>query len=190
MASNQALAMDPKTVFKLSQLCPDVAQRWKDAAFELQKNGLFIRVTDGYRTFADQWAEWGKGRLKDKNGEWVICDRRKVVTYAKPGFSLHNYGLALDSCFHGDDPYWEKLWKSGPEGKAESSKRWKALGDAVKAQGMVWGGDWFGIKHDQPHAEMTYGLSIHSIQMAYEELGLKGLWDKCKNALLCGAELV
>lgn len=176
---------DPRTDFKLTKVCPDVGERWKAARKAIwEKVGRQIRVTDGMRSFAEQWAIFGKGRLKEKDGTWLICDKKLVVTHAMPGQSFHQFGLAIDSCFMGDDPYLAKLHRP------ETDMLWNLYGEAVKAQGMMWGGDWKQPKTDRPHCEIDYGLSIHTIQMVYEDHGLKAVWEKCKNTLLCGGEMV
>lgn len=178
------MIFDPSTEMKLTAVCPDVALRWKNVRDEMWTlYQLQIKVTEGLRTFSQQWDDWGKGRLKDKNtGEWVICDVRKVITYAMPGQSFHQYGLALDSCFMGPDPYLEHIHPD------DSEKFWAEYGRLCRKHGLQWGGDW---KHpDRPHCEMTYGLSIDEIQIIYEDLGIKGVWQKCKQVSQCGTQLV
>ncbi len=172
---------DPKTDWKLMKVCPDVGTRWKAAREEIWNSiGRQIGITDGLRSYADQWALWGKGRLKDKNGTWVVCDKKLIVTYAMPGQSYHQYGLAIDSCFLGNDPYLAKL----PRGEAEIL--WELYGKAVKTQGLEWGGGW--KIPDRPHCQLTYGLSTHMLQMIYEERGLSGIWEKCKSTMMCGGK--
>ncbi len=41
-------------------------------------------------------------------------------------------------------------WGWGPD--AEKNGFWTALGDAAKAQGLVWGGDWTGFR-DVDHVQ-------------------------------------
>lgn len=179
------MILDSRTEFKLSKVCPDVAIRWKEAAkYLLEHFGRQMGVTDGYRSYSEQWSVYSKGRLKDKNGHWIVCDSKLVVTHAMPGQSLHNFGLAIDSCFLGDDPFLDKL------PRAEANALWDVYGKAVKAQGLEWGGDWQGAKNDRPHCQMSYGLSIHTLQMVYEDKGIPGVWEKCKNTLLCGGRMV
>lgn len=174
---------DPKTDWKLMKVCPDVALRWRAARQAMwDQVGKQIRVTDGFRDFAEQWEVWSKGRFKNHQGNWEIRNKKLVVTYAMPGQSLHQYGLAIDSCFMGEDPYLEKLPKS------ESAILWQLYGKSLHAQGLDWGGYW--KIPDRPHCQLMYGLSLHTIQMIYEEHGLGAVWEKCKNALMCGGPLV
>ena len=179
------MIQDARSDFKLSKVFPDLANRWKKARENmLAATGRQIRATSGYRSFTEQWELWGKGRLKEKSGVWVICDEKLVVTHARPGSSLHQFGLAIDSCFDGLDPYLEKL------PRAECNATWDILGKMFTNEGMTWGGKWPGAKMDRPHCQMMYGLSIHTIQIAYENHGINSVWNMCKNAMLCGNESV
>lgn len=179
------MLLDPATEFKLSKVYPDVGERWKRAAYDLwNTQGRQIRVTDGYRDFQTQMAIYMKGRSKDLNGNIVISNPKLIVSHSQGGESFHNFGLALDSCFIGDDPYLEHM------DKEDSDKLWLAFGEAIKKQGMTWGGEWKGSIIDRPHCEMKYGLSIHDFLMIYEGSGLLGVFAKCEQILKCGYELV
>lgn len=57
-----------------------------------------MRVTAGFRSFQEQGNIFAIGRSKPG----------KIVTKAKPGMSKHNYGLAVDVCFRGMDPFLER----------------------------------------------------------------------------------
>ncbi len=183
MEDLKTMMVDRDTEIKLGCICPDFAERWKWVRDQMwQIHGRQIRITEGLRTFAQQWDVWNQGRLKDKDGSWVICDMKKVVTYAKPGESYHQYGLAVDSCFSGGDPYLMKIARS------DAQTLWNQFGLLCGNKGLTWGGS---FKHpDQPHCEITYGLSIHSIQIIYEDKGIKGVWEKCSQLSTCGRELV
>lgn len=123
------------------------------------------------RSIPEQLTLWKKGR--DEEGQ--IIDPHQVVTQAPPGSSIHNYGLAVDSCFHGDDPYWEylKLRDGG-----EYRRRWAAFGKVCESHGLVWGGMFASIT-DLPHAQITYGMSLKDIQTLYKFKGLPAVWTKC-----------
>lgn len=177
------MMIDKSTELKLGSVCPDVAARWLTIRQQMwDTHGRQLKVTEGLRTFAQQWDTWSQGRLKDKDGTWVICDIRKVVSYAKPGESFHQYGLAIDSAFLGEDPYLSKIHES------DCNSLWNQYGFLCVKNGLTWGGS---FKHpDRPHCEITYGLSIHNIQIIYEDRGIKGVWEKCSKLSLCGSELI
>jgi len=131
-----------------------------------------MNITDGIRSLEDQLACYQKGREKTPNG-WVVTDRRKVVTNAKPGLSFHNYGLAWDAAFAGSDPYLETLPKDSRDAL------WQCYGSICKMHGMDWGGNSIdlgnGVK-DLPHAQLTYGLTIAQLMELWEVGGISAVW--------------
>ncbi len=171
---------DRETDARLSEVCPDLAVRWTNVQKEFKSaHGLTLRITEGVRTFAQQWAVWGQGRVKNKSGVWSISDIRKIVTFARPGESYHQYGLALDVAFVGVDPYLQKL------PKLQSDLLWLDYGRLCRNNHLVWGGDWK-KRIDRPHCEISYGLSVHELQSIYELSGFKGVFAKCKQLYECG----
>ncbi len=73
----------------------------------------------------------------------------KIVTRAKPGFSAHNYGLAMDvyPLIHG------KLCTNTAEGDELSDPNWKLYGALAKQCGLEWGGE-FKTFPEGPHVQM------------------------------------
>lgn len=121
----------------------------------------------------DQLALWKTGRDEDGN---VVG---KVVTNARPGSSFHNFGLAVDSCFIGADPYWEKLID-----RDEAERRWSEFCRFVKLHGLESGGDFTLV--DRPHAQCRYGLSLKEAQNLYKLGGLESVWKKCDSLIQGG----
>lgn len=110
-----------------------------------------IRITSTLRTNAEQQEIWELGRSLE-HGLWVVVDKSKVVTKAKPGESAHNFGAAFDICFRGKDPYFEIFEKR----EKKSHPRWLEVGTLGEEIGLVWGGprgarDRFTF--DRPHFE-------------------------------------
>jgi peptidoglycan L-alanyl-D-glutamate endopeptidase CwlK len=105
------------------------------------------------RTFAEQDALYAQGRtrLYDANG-----NRLGVVTKAKGGQSIHNYGLALDIVLIKDNKTasWEDNVDFDRDGKAD----WMEVVNILKANGWEWGGDWRSFK-DKPHFQKTFGYT-------------------------------
>lgn len=135
--------------------------------------GRKLNVVSGLREYEEQLILYAKGRERQPDGSWVLVNRGKVVTNARPGASWHNYGLAFDVAWAGQDPYLTKL------PKAEQDELWAAYGKAVIAHGMVWGGESIlivnGVK-DRPHAELSYGMTIAQAMELYNMGGLKAVW--------------
>lgn len=104
--------------------------------------GHKVHVFEGYRTNQRQNELFAQGRTTKGN----------IITNAKGGESLHNYGVAVDIVF-------------GEEGKPSwaESHPWVMLGNLGKRHGFTWGGDWKEFS-DRPHFEMTLGYSLKDFQ--------------------------
>lgn len=114
------------------------------------------------RTFAEQDALYAQGRtrLYDANG-----NRLGVVTKAKGGQSIHNYGLALDIVLIKDNKTasWEDNVDFDKDGKAD----WMEVVNILKANGWEWGGDWRSFK-DKPHFQKTFGYTWQQLLAKYK----------------------
>lgn len=102
-----------------------------------KKHGFDLRVTSGWRSFQEQDRLYAQGRTT----------AGKIVTNAKGGESLHNYGCAFDLADRkkGYNIDWEKVGKIG------------------ESLGFEWGGRWTGFI-DRPHFQMTLGYSLKHFQ--------------------------
>jgi len=109
--------------------------------------GVKLRVSEAYRSVADQNAYYQKGR--DAQGN--VIDPSKVVTYAKGGQSYHNYGLAFDVVI---------MSKGQPNWATPITPDIAAFG---QQQGFEWGGTWPTPKTDNPHFQMTFGQTWQSL---------------------------
>jgi len=102
------------------------------------------------RTFAEQDTLFAQGRTRlfDSNGR-----RLGIVTKAKGGQSIHNYGLALDIVLILDNKTasWETTVDFDKDGKAD----WMEVVNILKNNGWTWGGDW--KFKDAPHFEKPLG---------------------------------
>ena len=73
---------------------------------------------------------------------------KKIVTWAGPGESPHNYGEAWDAVPMRDGrPVWGTKEK-------EDRVLWYLYGELIEDQGLEWGGNWIG-KEDFPHAQLA-----------------------------------
>lgn len=166
----------------LSQVCIDIAEKWKAVRQDFwDLHHLQLRVCQGFRSYPEQAELYSRGRKKGASGQWFIFDKKKIVTYARAGESWHNYGLALDSCFYGGDPFLALYPKK------ECDFLWNEYGKLCEAHNLEWGGSW--KTPDRPHAQKTYGLSLPQAQEIFEEQGLKGIWEKCSQIMACGKEI-
>ena len=114
-------------------------------------------ITDGYRSFNDQRELYAKGRT----------DPGKIVTHAKPGYSWHNFGLAVDIAFQKD-------------GKLSYSDRlYSTIVPIAKELGLEWGGDWIRYK-DRPHFQWRPGISLAEARKGERPIINQGYLGKSK----------
>lgn len=130
--------MDTRSLNNLNTLHPTfkpvAVQAWTQAQAWMPDN-VNIIVIQGLRSFEESDALYAQGRTKPG----------PIVTNAPAGESYHNYGLAFDFAMVTD-------------GKDDNvvGPLWMKVVEIMKAQGMIWGGDFKSIK-DNPHFEMHYG---------------------------------
>jgi peptidoglycan L-alanyl-D-glutamate endopeptidase CwlK len=149
--------MDARSEAALATVDPALADAVRAAATTLEAFGTYILVVSGLRTAAEQDALYAQGRTTPGH----------IVTNAKAGHSMHNYGLAVDVV-----PF-----LSGPAGALNwnpNTEQFKAMVIALKAEGLSWGGDWVHFKDDDhfqlstlptsptPAMISDYGVGDHS----------------------------
>ncbi|AWG44188.1 hypothetical protein BEH_24305 [Priestia filamentosa] len=128
-----------KKVVGLHQTIASKALQLVEMAYN---KGYYIAITQGLRTPDEQNALYAQGRTKPG----------KIVTNAKGGQSIHNYGLAFD--FAVFDENQNPVWTGNTYNK---------VGALGKQLGLEWGGDWKSFK-DLPHFEYTFGLTLKQLQ--------------------------
>jgi len=78
----------------------------------------------------------------------------RIVTWAAPGQSLHNYGFAFDSAplLYGK-PVWSPVdIQATPD--VDEGALWMEYGELVRQSGLRWAGDWPKGKREFPHAQV------------------------------------
>ena len=133
-----SLKKKPRVV---TDLLPLVKRQSDKVIAAMSLLGHQVRIVEGYRSPERQTELYNQGRTTKGN----------IVTNAKAGESLHQYGVAVDFVFR-------------KEGYNATNKQWKLLGDIGKAHGFEWGGDWTGGFVDKPHFEMKLGYTIGDFQ--------------------------
>lgn len=103
-------------------------------------DGTLIRISQGFRTYAEQDAIYAKGRTTQGN----------IVTNAKGGFSNHNFGLAFDIV-------------GITNGELNYNLDWDYLSSLAKSKGFEWGGDW--KFKDMPHFENMFEYSLKELRL-------------------------
>ncbi|MFW9331749.1 M15 family metallopeptidase [Paenibacillus polymyxa] len=109
--------------------------------------GVWIVITQGLRTYAEQDDLYAQGRTKPG----------KVVTDARGGHSNHNFGFAADFALllrDGRTVSWDTL----RDDDKDSLPDWSEVVEEAKKLGLEWGGDWRSFK-DMPHLQMVFGIT-------------------------------
>ncbi|MGR6127833.1 M15 family metallopeptidase [Paenibacillus sp. SER-28] len=109
--------------------------------------GVWVLITQGLRTYAEQDALYAQGRTKPG----------QVVTKARGGYSNHNFGFAADFALllrDGRTVSWDTL----KDDDKDSLPDWSEVVEEAKKLGLEWGGDWRSFK-DMPHLQMVFGIT-------------------------------
>ena len=153
---------------KLTDLTPNVKEKAEFVINYCKERGVEILIYCTLRTLQEQAILYRSSRksgtivqakiqkLKDRDLGFLAEIIEKVgaqayngwKTNAAPGESYHAYKEAFDAVpLLGGKAIWD--YNRYPEG-------WAIYGEAVRAAGMCWGGDW--LRHtDFPHAQLRQG---------------------------------
>lgn len=127
---------------KLEDLHPRVAEMARAHIAACAKAGIDLLVYCTLRDNEAQSALYAQGRTKPG----------AIVTNARAGQSLHNYGLAYDCV-----PL--------VNGKADwNSKRWPEIGRLGEEVGLEWAGRWSGKLKETAHFQFDGGLTLAELQ--------------------------
>jgi peptidoglycan L-alanyl-D-glutamate endopeptidase CwlK len=164
--------MDKITLDRIEFLHPAVRQDVKDIYLNEVVPALsgraICRFAYTLRTFAEQDAIYAQGRTRlfDSKGK-----RLGVVTKAKGGQSIHNYGLAFDIVLLKDTDnngtFESASWETNVDFDKDGKADWMEVVDIFKKHGWVWGGDWKSFK-DRPHFEKTFGHTWRTLLPKYK----------------------
>lgn len=158
--------MDTRSEAALATVNPTFADLVRAAAISLEAQGTYLLVVSGLRTAAQQDALYAQGRTTPGH----------IVTNAKAGQSMHNYGLAVDIV-----PYLSG--QTGALNWQPTTPQYEAMVAALKAQGLTWGGDWISIK-DYDHFQMS-DLPVSPNEAMITDYGtgdqasLQTIWTNC-----------
>jgi len=157
--------MDQVTLQRIQLLHPKVRTEvdniYRNQIVPALTGRAICRFAYTLRTFAEQNALFAQGRTRlfDSSGK-----RLGVVTKARGGQSVHNYGLALDIVLIKDNrtASWEDNVDFDRDGKAD----WMEVVNILKSNGWEWGGDWKSFK-DKPHFEKRFGYTWKQLLEKY-----------------------
>jgi peptidoglycan L-alanyl-D-glutamate endopeptidase CwlK len=134
--------IDPRSAKVISTLLLKVQPTFANLLIELKKHfqqkGLECKYISGTRTYEEQAAIYAKGRTAPG----------PKVSNARPGFSNHNFGIAVDvglflpdGRYLGDTPFYRDIG-----------------GIVATFPTLEWGGNWRFV--DEPHIQWRTGLAM------------------------------
>lgn len=132
----------------MNKLHPKLRKLTNELVTACERKGIPIKITQGFRSKAEQDALYAQGRTKPG----------KVVTNAKGSSysSCHMWGIAIDFARNdGKAPY------------DDSDGFFTKVGKVGKSLGLEWGGDWKSIK-DKPHFQLPdWGSTTAQLKAKY-----------------------
>lgn len=137
------------------KLRDEVTEIYKEIR-EALKGRAICRFSHTLRTFEEQNALYAQGRTK----------AGKIVTKAKGGLSMHNYGLAIDIVLLVDKDkngtFESASWETDVDFDGDGVHDWMEVVQIFKSFGWEWGGDWKFT--DMPHFQKTFGRSVRELK--------------------------
>lgn len=158
--------MDQISELHLEGVHTELARRVRDLADKCEAaDHIRIRVTQGLRTWDQQDLLYAQGR----------SDRGPVVTNARGGYSLHNFGLAVDIV-----PDQEGIPAFTPDWNA-MDPRWRQVLELAKTCGLAEGAQWRTFP-DRPHLypEEVPANPTDEMRAAFHAGGLEQVWESVK----------
>jgi len=115
---------------------------------------MSVRIAEAKRTWEEQDGKYAQGRTKPG----------VIVTYAKGGDSVHNYGLAVDIVFmfdrDGNGTWEEASWDFFKDHDGDKEIDFNEVDFVFKKYGFkgLYKAD--GKRWDFPHFQKTFGLTV------------------------------
>jgi len=151
---------------RLEDLFWKVEKMAREHVQKCKEHGIELLVYCTYRSPEEQMHLYMRGRKYDENKRIIVEDRSRVVTYAQPWGSFHQYRLAYD-CVPLD--YGKPVWD-------DKHPIWQVVGQLGESVGLEWGGHWKRFR-EYPHFQYTLGLDAKylSKNKEYREIILKAI---------------
>lgn len=148
--------LDERSAKNIATLHSKVQQLFKNWIAECQilakAHGYEYKAISGNRTWDEQARLYAQGRTTPG----------KVVTNAKPGYSNHNYGIAVDMGVFKSGKY---LDENSP---AEAERFHAKAAQVAEKYDIEWGGNWKTFK-DYPHFEYKTGKTLSQLRQLVTE---------------------
>lgn len=168
-AADRALvSADKITLDRIKLLHPAIRDKvrkaYLDINYRLLGKGVRLRFAYTLRTIEEQDRLYSLGRTVIWNGSGK---KQGIVTNARGGQSIHNYGLAFDIVLLLDrdknGTFESASWNVHADFDGDMKPDWMECIDGFKAIGAEWGGDW--RWSDKPHLQFTFGLNWQKMKV-------------------------
>ena len=164
--------MDNTSEARLKEICPALADRVRKGVELLAAQGITVKVIQALRSWAMQQELWQQGR--DINGNVIV--KGKVVTDAPPGYSYHEFGLAVDVAPFDVEgkPIWNYVISPGKEA-------WEAI-EKIAPDIQLFSGACFHTITDRPHwqcVELSPSPTDED-RWLLREGGMQAVWSEYK----------
>ena len=152
-----------------SLLYPPFYAKYRQLLDNCVKLGAIYYATNGLRSYEEQAKLYSYGRTDKSRG---------IVTKAPPGYSAHQYGIAVDACRDGDPG------KAGLQ-PAWDIKEYEILAKEAKKLDLDAAYFWQNFK-EGPHVQADikrFGITWPILIELYKKQGISGVWklfDKYK----------
>jgi peptidoglycan L-alanyl-D-glutamate endopeptidase CwlK len=148
--------LDERSAKNIATLHIKVQQLFRDWIAECQiiakALGYEYKAISGDRSWNEQARLYAQGRTSPG----------KIITNARPGYSNHNFGIAVDMGVFKDGKYVDE---SKP---AEAELVHKKAADIAKKYNIAWGGNWTSFK-DYPHFEYKTDKTLAQLRSLVTE---------------------
>lgn len=139
----------------LTKLAPFLVLRLNAALAECHELGYMVAVFEGYRSPERQQWLYDQGRTRDG----------RIITYAKPYESFHQYGLAVDIVGY-------------------QNKKWDWSIDYDKITEVFIRHGFKPLKFEKAHFQIDGGLSASRAKTICKDQGMLALWNIVEGNLL------
>lgn len=157
--------MDAISLQRIDTCHPDVRDNLRGILGECDRaltGRAKVRITEANRTFTYQDELYALGRtVVNPNGKSKNRPMGYKVTNAKGGYSIHNFGLAVDFCLiiGGKEASWDDVKDWDGDGVSD----WMEVVAVFEKHGWTWGGRWSSFV-DKPHFEKTFGYALNELR--------------------------
>lgn len=155
--------MDAISESRLASVYPELADKIRTMADQLEAEGTVIRVTQALRSWNEQEALYAQGRTAPGN----------IVTNCRGGFSYHNFGLAVDCVpslpgdsytpdWNANHPTWKRMEEIGQSLALTVGANWRTFPDAP---------------HFQENGRFPVGEPDDELRQLFKDGGMQAVWN-------------